>query len=603
MNIANKVTSPTKGTGIAGYMALARKVTEQLRNGKINLEKSIKVAILASSTVRGMKEVLMVQCWEAGIGAEIFVGGYNQYSQEILNRDGELYRFAPDLVVLFRDTMSIMGDKYFLPYTSSEQDRKNWAQDILKEIAFLVDSLKEGVSGKILLHNFEVPTFSPLGIAENKESFGFIESVQDLNSQLRTQYKQDNQVFVLDYDSFCSRIGKKNILNYKMYYLGDIKLDIPFIPELCREYLAFIKADRGANRKCIVLDLDNTLWGGIIGEDGLEGIKLGPTSEGRPYWEFQKYLLSLFQRGIILAVNSKNNPEDALAAIREHPYMVLKEENFAATKINWNDKISNIRTIAEEINIGLESLVYFDDDKMNRMMIREALPEVLVVDLPEDPSLYVKTLMEMNDFNVFSITEEDKKKGRMYAQQRNRRELQQSSSDITDYLRALEMVVTIKKDDLTSVPRIAQLTQKTNQFNMTTRRYSEKETEGFARDDRHMVVSAKVEDKFGDSGLTGLAIVEKGADQWRVDTFLMSCRVIGRGVEDAIMAYVVEEAKKGNARTLLGEFISTRKNVPAKGFFEEKGFRLLKEDNGKEIWEFDLKTGYEFPEYLKVVRD
>jgi len=603
MNIASKITSSTKRTGIAGYLNLARKIPEKLKKGDMKPEKAIRIAILASSTVRGMKEVLMVQCWEAGIIAEIFVGGYNQYSQEILDRDGELYRFAPDLVIFFADTMSILGDRYFLPYDISEEARRNLVKETLEEFSLLVERLKEGMPGKILLHNFEVPSFSPLGIAENRKNYGFVESVQDLNNQLRAQYKEDNQVFVLDYDAFCSRMGKRNTINYKMYYLGDIKLDIPFIPELCREYMAYIKADRAANRKCIVLDLDNTLWGGIIGEDGLEGIKLGPTPEGRPFWEFQKCLLSLFQRGIILAINSKNNAEDALAAFREHPYMVLKEEHFAALKINWNDKISNMKAIAQEINIGLDSLVFFDDDKMNRMMIREALPEVSVVELPDDPSLYLKTLMEMNDFSVFSITQEDKEKGHMYAQQRKRRELQEFSSDITKYLRALEMVVTIKKDDLTSVPRIAQLTQKTNQFNMTTRRYSEQETECFAAGDRHMVVSAKVEDKFGDNGLTGLAIVEKGKDQWRVDSFLMSCRIIGRGVEDAIIAYVVEEAKKEEAKSLVGEIIPSKKNAPARGFYKGRGFRMVKEGDGMEIWEYDLGTGFGFPEFMKVVKE
>ncbi len=355
-------------------------------------------------------------------------------------------------------------------------------------------------------------------------------------------------------------------------------------------------------KKCLVLDLDDTLWGGIIGEDGLEGIKLGPTPEGRPFLEFQKYILSLFNRGIILAINSKNNLEDALNVLRKHPYAVLKEKHFASIKINWDDKISNMKAIADEINIGLDSLVFFDDDKLNREMVSSALPEVKVVDLPDDPSLYLKTLMELNDFNSFHFSEEDKARGRMYADQRKRQELSQTATDITEYLKALNMKVTIEPASPFNIPRISQLTQKTNQFNMTTRRYSEEDIKKLSGNKNYLVFSVKVEDKFGDNGITGIAIVKKEEKKWIIDSFLLSCRIIGRRVEETMLAYILEEAKKEKVKTLIGEFISTKKNTPAKEFYHKNGFKPIEKKGGVQWWEFLIKKEYKYPKFIKVVK-
>jgi len=386
-------TNEKEGYGISDYLNLYKK----LKKGK-NSDKTVKIALLSSFTINGIKEVLSVKCHEFGINVEFYIGGYNQYAQEILDTNSSLYKFESDLIILFVDTRSIFGNDYLLPYNMNESQRRKFVNEKYVEIKSLVDKLKESSKAKILLHDFEVPIFSPLGILENKQKFGFIESVETLNSELKIIFKDDNLVFVFDYNTFCSKIGKDNIIDYKMYYLGDMKLNLHYIPELCDEYLGYIKPLKSLTKKCIVLDLDNTLWGGIIGEDGIEGIKLGPTPDGRSFMEFQQYLLSLFNRGIILAINSKNNLDDVIEVFNKHPHMILKENNFAAMQINWNDKIANMKVIAEELNIGIDSLVFVDDDKANREMIREAFPEINVVEMSDDPSLYLKTLMDLNDF-------------------------------------------------------------------------------------------------------------------------------------------------------------------------------------------------------------
>jgi FkbH-like protein len=531
---------------------------------------------------------------------EFYVGGYNQYAQEIFDPNSDLYKFNPDLIIIFLDTIAILGDHYFLPYKISDEERRSCTEERIVEITNLAEKTTESCQAKVILHNLEKPIYSPLGLVENKQDIGYLESIEIINSTLRDRFKKNNQVFIFDYDAFCSQIGKQNTFDYKMYYLGDMKLNLKYLPNLCDEYIAYIQSIASMTKKCIVLDLDNTLWGGVIGEDGLEGIKLGPTPEGRPFMEFQKYLLSLFHRGIILAVNSKNNPEDALEVIRNHPYMVLKENHFAGIQINWEDKVTNMRALAKEINIGLDSMVFIDDDNMNREMMKEFIPEVTVVDLPKDSALYVKTLTNLRLFDSMSITKEDEQKGQMYAEEKNRRKLAHETMDLTEYLRKLNVTVVFDKINPVIIPRVAQLTQKTNQFNMTTKRYTEEIISQLVKDNNYQVIAINVADKFGDNGLTGVAIVEKKDKRiWRIDSFLLSCRIIGKKVEETLLAYIIKVAKSNKAHFLRGEFIPSKKNKLAEEFYQKCGFKKLQYKDNTHVWEFDLKCEFPFPDFIE----
>ena len=560
----------------------------------------MKIAILSSFTIKGIKETLQVKSAKINLLTEFYVGGYNQYAQEIFDPNSALYKFNPDLIIIFLDTITILGDHYFLPYKISDEERRSCTEERIVEITNLAEKATESCQAKVILHNLEKPIYSPLGLVENKQDIGHLESIEIINSTLRDRFKKNNQVFIFDYDAFCSQIGKQNTFDYKMYYLGDMKLNLKYLPNLCDEYIAYIKSITSMTKKCIVLDLDNTLWGGVIGEDGLEGIKLGPTPEGRPFMEFQKYLLSLFHRGIILAVNSKNNPEDALEVIRNHPYMVLKENHFAGIQINWKDKVTNMRALAKEINIGLDSMVFIDDDNMNREMMKEFIPEVTVVDLPKDSALYVKTLTNLRLFDSMSITKEDEQKGQMYAEEKNRRKLAHETMDLTEYLRKLNVTVVFDKINPVIIPRVAQLTQKTNQFNMTTKRYTEEIISQLVKDNNYEVIAINVADKFGDNGLTGLAIVEKKDKRiWRIDSFLLSCRIIGKKVEETLLAYIIKVAKSNKAHFLMGEFIPSKKNKLAEEFYQKCGFKKFQNKDKTHVWEFDLKYEFPFPDFIK----
>jgi FkbH-like protein len=572
-----------------------------LESKKINVldfKKQIRIALLSSFTLDGLGETIKVKGAEINVGCHVFSGGYNQYNEEILNTKSKLYAFSPDICFLILDIRDIFGDLFYSPYNLSVEKRREFIQNKVDELVNLAKSFIEKSNSKFVISNFAIPTYSPYGIFENKTDYGLQEMVFDLNHKLNNVWKSENSVYFYDLNGFVSRFGQNNVFDYRQYFLGDLKISLNHIPFLANDLLGFIKPILGFNKKCIVLDLDNTLWGGIIGEDGFNGIKLSQNDPiGKAFIEFQKYLLSLHERGIILAVNSKNNLEDAIQVIKEHPNMVLREKHFSCLKINWNDKVINLQEIAQELNIGLDSILFMDDDQVNRDYVREALPEVLTIELPNDPSLYALKLTELNDFNVIKITGEDKKRGEMYLQQRRRTEFQKTTINFEEYLKKLNIKIHIKKADEFTIPRISQLILKTNQFNLTTKRYQEEDVIRFSQDEKKIVGCALIEDKFGDYGITGVFIVNKdNPEEWVIDTFLLSCRVIGRGIEEGILDYIINMSKKNNVKRLVGNFIPTKKNKPSESFLPNFGFK--KENN---CWVYSLKNYSKKPSHLLVL--
>ena len=378
---------------------------------KETLDKKIRMGILSSFSINGLEETMRVKSAEKNIDCSTYVGGYNQYNQDILNPESGLHKFSPELTFLFIDTRQILGDLFYFPYSVTASERKIFVEKKFNEIKNLIDTFTSEIKSKLVVSNFAIPVYSPYGIFETKSEYGFHQMIEDLNRKLIDTFANSNSVYIFDFNGFVSRYGEDNIFDYKQFFFGDMKISLDYIPLIANELMGYVIGVLGLSKKCIVLDLDNTLWGGIIGEDGLNGIKLGPEPPGNSYLEFQQILLSLYQRGIILAINSKNNYDDAIKVIKEHPYMILREEHFASMRINWNDKVSNIKEIANELNINVDSMVFFDDDQVNREFMKTSLPQVLTVDLPKDSSLYVQTIKKMNDFDVLNITNEDARRG------------------------------------------------------------------------------------------------------------------------------------------------------------------------------------------------
>jgi FkbH-like protein len=566
----------------------------------ITFSRKIRVAILSSFTINGLEESLTVKCAERNIECVTYNSPYNQYNQDILSSTSSLYEFSPNLTFMIIDTRTILSSLFYNPYSVSTSERREYIDNRVNELVSLVRKFISVSDSKLVVANFHAPVYSPYGICETKTEYGLRDMILDLNAKLADSLRNEPSIFIFNFDAFVAKYGDVNVFDYRQFLFGDIKVSLNYIPYLAEELMGYIKADLGINRKCIVLDLDNTLWGGIVGEDGFEGIKLSPQPSGMPFLEFQRVILALNERGIILAINSRNNEDEALRVIREHPHMVLREENFASIKINWNDKISNIKSIAKELNIGLDSLVYFDDDPINREVMSKALPEVITVDLPEDPALYTQKLMSLNDFNTFSITEEDKKRGRMYVEERKRSQLENSVSNLDDFLSQLGIKIKIIKADKFTIPRISQLVLKTNQFNLTTKRFQEEDILKFSQDKNMLVGCAQTADKFGNNGVTGVFILQKSPDysEWSIETFLLSCRVMGRRIEYGIMSYILCEARKEGIKKVRGRYIPTKKNKPCESFLPNSGFEKEGED-----WVYYTDVPFEMAKNLELIAE
>tara|TARA_Y100000782_G_C10164168_1_gene256920 strand:+ start:127 stop:1902 length:1776 start_codon:yes stop_codon:yes gene_type:complete len=561
-----------------------------------DFDKKINVGILASFSLNGLEETLRVKSAQKGIDCRIYVGDYNQYNQEIFKSNSKLFQFNPQLTFLILDIRHILGELYFLPYSISASERKEFVETKVDEIKKLVETFLDNSNSKLVITNFQIPVYSPYGINEQKEDFGMKQLVYEINNKIRHELKDQPLVFIYDFNEFIMKFGEYNVFNYQDYFFGDIKISIDYIPKFADELLGYVNAVMGITKKCIVLDLDNTLWGGIIGEDGFDNIKLGDDAVGRSFVEFQKRLLALNQRGIILAINSKNNFEDAMEVIKKHPSMILREDNFACMKINWDDKVTNLQEISKELNIGLDSMVFFDDDLINQEFVKTSLPEVLVVELPNDSSQFAQIITKMKEFDVLKITEEDVKRNEMYLVQKKRTELKNKIVDFDEFLKQMNIEVNIKKADSFTIPRISQLTLKTNQFNLTTKRYQQEEISSFSSDKDRIVECVQVSDKFGDNGITGVYIIEKkDSKEWIIDTFLLSCRIMGRKVEEAMLYQIIEKAKNLGIKKIKGKFIPTKKNKPAENFYSDCGFK--KEGD---YWVFNTDQVMKKPEQIKL---
>ena len=562
-----------------------------------SFEKKLKVALLSSFTVKGLLETISVKCSDLNIGCTTFEGGYNQYSQDILDSDSNYHKFNADLTYLAIDTRTLLGELFFSPYKISEKERRIFIEKKINDINNLIKTCQLHSNSKIIIFNCKLPTYSPYGINETKQKYGLHEMIYDFNCKLSKLSSNNPSIFIYDFQGFVSKFGEKNIFDYRQFFYGDIQIKFEYIPQLADELIAYVIPIFGLNRKCIVLDLDNTLWGGIIGEDNFSGIKLGSKYPGNTFVEFQHHLLALHNRGIILAINSKNNFEDAFKVIREHPDMILREKNFACIKINWQDKVSNLKEIAKEINIGLDSLVFFDDDPVNCEFVKKALPMVKTINLPKDPSFYSQILMSIPDFNLYQITKEDELRGKMYYEEHQRNDLKNQVTSLDEFLNELDIKIKIREANDFTIPRISQLTLKTNQFNLTTNRYQEEQIKEFKENKNFLVVSAEVQDKFGDNGITGSFIIKKiNSKIWEIDTFLLSCRVMGRKVEETMMSYIINKAKEECIEKIYAKYIPTQKNQPCSNFLNDFGFEKYEDK-----WIYSTEKPFKFPKNTELI--
>ncbi|WP_051330956.1 HAD-IIIC family phosphatase [Aneurinibacillus terranovensis] len=556
-----------------------------------------KIAFITSFTTGYLTDFLNVLARKEGVLTKCYNSPYGQYMMEILNPSSGLYQFEPEVTFLALRPEQLDESWANCPFF---EDPTIHIQKIITQIKQITDNFKRNSKGLLVIFNFKNNGYSPYGINDLYQQYGQNHIYGQLNRALFDTFKSDTQIRILDYNSLYNYVGHKTY-NDRMYYLGDFEFSESVLPFLAKKILSYIIAVKGISKKCIIVDLDNTLWGGIIGEDGLEGIKLGGSFPGNAFRDFQFYLLKLHQTGVILAICSKNNLDDALEPIRHHPNMVLREKHFANIKANWNNKALNIKSIAEELNIGLESLVFIDDNPVEINLVKQVLPMVKCVQLPKDPALYVEKLKEVSWlFNKLSITEEDKERGKMYAEQRLRKEMEQSVNSVEEFLYGLDLQLEFVTVNEYNIARIAQLTQRTNQFNVTTKRYTVSDIDSYLNNSDYLVLAVRVQDKFGDYGIVGVVNIRK-TEIWRIDTFLLSCRVLGRGIEKAMLNQLIKLAQEDHVETIEGVYVKTSKNAPCESLYKDNNFSLVNNDEKVFVYQLEVtKYNVKFPEWIKI---
>jgi FkbH-like protein len=557
--------------------------------------------ILRSFTVEPAVALLRAAAFVNGIDLTMQVGDFNAHAQEILDPTGRLYRFTPDMVILAVQTRDAAPDLWTGHADLSPAQSNAAVERVVADFQQWLQTFRAHSQAYLIVHTLEIPPLLSQGVLDSQSEAGQAAAIQRINQELRRIAGEHRGVYVLDYDALVSRHGRLRWHDERKWLTMRMPIAADNLIHLANEWLRFIHPLTGKVCKVLVTDLDNTLWGGVLGEDGLEGIQLGPEYPGAAYQTVQRAMLDLFQRGVILAVCSKNNLPDAMEALERHPGMLLRPQHFAALRINWNDKVQNLYEIAAELNVGTDALAFIDDNPVERARVRVEAPEVTVIDLSHDPMGYAKALRDSPVFERLVLSAEDRERGQYYAEQRVRLEFERSASSLEDFYRSLQQELEIALVTTETLTRVAQLTQKTNQFNLTTRRYSEQQIVDMTSSPDWRVYSVRVRDRFGDNGLVGVAITRDVHEVCEIDVLLLSCRVIGRTVETALLSFLVERARSIGMKRLQGWFLPTKRNEPAKEFYPEHTFRPLAERDGGTLWSVDLEEAeIKCPEWIQL---
>jgi FkbH-like protein len=556
-----------------------------------------RIALLGTVTLDFWAPALRARSFAAGIDAEIYIAPFQQYRQEILSPESGLKAFRPDVVILATDWRSL-----HLPDEVGAADAEQVVRAKVADLEELWRTCREQTGATVIQPNFEIPESDPYGRLSVSRPGGRGRLLHRINLELWEAEQRQPGVAIFDLEQAASIYGKQRWNDPVLWHAARQYPAADAVPFLTKRLTALLRALFGLTAKCVVLDLDNTLWGGVIGEDGLNGIRLGGGAEGEAYAAFQTYLKSLQKRGILLAVCSKNNPEDARAVFREHPETVLKLEDFSIFVANWQPKEENLRQIAATLNLGLDSLVLVDDNHAERLRIRQMLPEVETPELPADPARYIEALDRTLSFEALTLTEQDYKRAEAYRENAVRQALQASSANVEEFLANLQMHVELRPFDEANLPRIVQLINKTNQFNLTTRRRTQAAVGALMASGGCYTQSMRLRDRFGDNGITGVLIACEREGLLYIDTWLISCRVLGRSVEDAMIASVAAYARRRNLRHIQGEYIPTAKNGQVKRVYERFGFTCIREEgDGGMVFQFEVGArGPETPAFLTV---
>lgn len=539
----------------------------------------LKVALLADCSVQHLSQLLQVLFHDSGIDTETYEGPIGNIELEVLDNHSGLYKFAPQLVFILRSTQAFRNLFYVA------KGKAQLVHEMLAKTAALIGKLAMRADIRVIHSNWVLPFERLFGNYDVFVDESLFRVVADINFGLTKLIMEKRNTMLLDLESLASWHGKKDWFDERLWFHSKYPASPVFLPAIAQAIVDIQIAATVRTVKCIVLDLDNTIWGGIVGDDGVNGIVLGGVGEGEAYVNFQNYLLELKKRGIVLAICSKNDETTARRVFRENSQMILKESDIAVFVANWDAKVDNIRAIQSALNLSFDSILFLDDNAFERNAVRHFLPDVMVWDLPEDPADYVKGISEIGAFEASSFTAEDRTRSDMYIQESQRKQAQGTFTDLGEYLRSLEMKATLLRFDSANMKRIVQLIQRSNQFNLTGYRYSEAECRQFMENEReYFPFYVSLRDKFGDYGIISIVMLKKQKPDLLIDTWLMSCRVLARGVEQYAMNFVFDYALKNGMKRVIGQYQPTDKNAMVKDFFAQFGFQCVTGSSGKR-WE------------------
>ncbi len=543
-------------------------------------DEKYEIVVLSNIITTQLNEILEYTLRVRGIPAIVKSGNYDNIVQDSLKYNDS------NTVIIFWEICNIFDGLQFIIELVNDKQLDEIFEKTKKEIDLVLKIFEK--TSLVLINKFTSLHFSSFNIEKN--------NLEKLANQLN-QYLENKisaNIRLVNLEKVIVNIGVKKSLEKRYYYSSKVLYTVDFFKVYAEYIKPFIMSANGKAKKALIFDCDNTLWKGILGEDGFDNIEMSlRTKDGAVFSEIQSIALNLSKQGILIGLCSKNNPGDVDAVIKTHNDMQLRDEHITINKSNWLDKVSNLKMIAQELNIGLDSLVFIDDSSFEVNLIKKQLPEIFVLQVPERLYEYPTMLREnIGLFYNLSFTAEDRKKIKMYKQQKIRKAVQKNFTDIEDYLASLELKMTIYQDDKNIIPRISQMTQKTNQFNITTKRYTERDIKSLIENDFSKVIAFSVLDKFGDSGVTGLCIINfhDETQSAEIDTFLMSCRIIGRNIEYAFIDYIIKIIGDRKVNLIKARYIKTQKNEQVKDFFEKCSFVLVESTDLMKNYALDINN-------------
>ena len=575
---------------------LLLKRKKQIKKELLALDRSYirkKIAILGGQTTQNIKLIMELFLLNNGIKAEFYESEYNQFYESGMFSNIELEEFKPDLIYLCTCNKNILE---YPCMTDDEKDIERKINAVCAKFYGLWDKLRDTYHCPIIQNNFEYPFFRLMGNKDASDIHGRVNFITRLNCYFYNYTSEHDNFYICDINYISATYGLEKWSDPYYWHMYKYAVAVPAIPYLAFNVANIIKSIYGRNKKVLNLDLDNTLWGGIIGEDGVENIEIGQeTALAQIYSEFQEYLKLHKQLGVLLTVNSKNDEKNALSGF-ERPDSILKREDFALFKANWDAKSVNLAETAKELNLLPESFVFIDDNPAERAIVEGEFPNTAVPPM-DNVEKYIQMIDKSAFFELTSFTADDIKRDQMYKDNLKRQQSLSVFTDYNDYLKSLEMKGEIQSFIPLYMSRIAQLTNKSNQFNLTTKRYSQNDIEDIANDDSHITLYGKMEDKFGDNGVVSIVIGRIGGvynDELHMELWLMSCRVLKREMEFAMMDELVYKAKSRGIKKIFGYYYPTAKNSMVKDFYAIQGFGKVKEDeDGNTVWELDISGDYQ----------